>query len=106
MPAVEPTSTSEPCCLSTTERRKPRAVRNVVVRFARSVASQRSSVSSHTGTSSLADDGDADVELPGLLEEPVCVLLDREVAADELATDLRRGRLGAVAARAVVNEHM
>ena len=50
--AVEPTSTSEPWPFRSTSRKNPRAVRNVAVRFWRSVRSQRSSGSRETGTSS------------------------------------------------------
>ena len=110
MPAVEPTKHERAVASSAaTERRKPRAVRNAAVRFARSVCSQRSSGSSQTGTSSarpLAGDRDADVERPGLLEQRVDLRLDRQVGPNGLAADLRGDRLGALASAAVVHDDL
>ena len=79
------------------------------MRFCRSVRSQRSSGSSHTGhvvARPDARDGDARVEaaepFARLGEEPVDLRLDGEVRSED---ELAAGRLGSLAAAVVVNRH-
>ena len=82
------------------------------MRFARSVASQRSSGSSHTGSSARrpdAGDRGAHVDAPErgarLREERVDLRLVGEVGAErDCAVELRRERLGALAAGVVVHD--
>ena len=82
-------------------------MRKDAVRFASSVARQRSSGSSHVFARPDAGDGGADVERPRRLEQRVDLRLVCQVGAGGLrASELPRQRLGAVAAGVVVEDEL